>query len=221
MDPQQVITYWILSFVSIFAVINPLRAATITAMISDGWTAAQRSRATRRALVITAAILFCAGWIGNHIILRSQINIGGFRIASGLLLLAIVIPRMARNRPLFERFAQHIPASGSQALAIGIFPLSIPLLCNPASVATVTLYSGEPYELWRRAVTLSALGLTLAIAWLLLRFAPRVHDFFGERGARFATHVMDLTVAAWAVDYMAVGIRDLLPLVTSTPPAGT
>jgi len=221
MDPREVITYWILCFVSIFAVVNPFRASTAMAMISETWTAKQRATATNRALLITTAILFVAAWVGNHVIIRSQINLGGFRIASGLLLLAVVIPSMVRNRPLQDRFKKYLESDGEGALALGMTPFALPLLCNAASVATVTLYSGEPHELWRRMVNLSALLLTLFFAYVMMRFAPRVNGLFGERGSRFVTHVMDLTVAAWAVDFIAVGVRDLLPLITSTPPAGT
>lgn len=220
MDPREVVTYWILCFVSIFAVVNPFRATTAMALVSQTWTAKQRAAATNRAMLITAALLFTGAWIGNHIILRSQINMGGFRIASSLLLLAIVIPRMVRNRPIDEAVADHIKADGAGALSLGLTPFAIPLLCNAASVATVTLYSGEPNELWRRLVNVSALGLTLLIGYAMMRMAPRVHGLFGERGSRFITHMMDLTIAAWAVDFIAVGVRDLLPLILNTPPAG-
>jgi small neutral amino acid transporter SnatA (MarC family) len=220
MDARQIITYWILCFVSIFAVVNPLRATTLTAMMTEGWTAGQRKLAVHRALLVAGAVLFSAAWIGNHVILRSNIHIGGFRIASGLLLLATVIPRMVRNRPLETGFTRYLGVSAESALGLGVTPLAFPLLCGIASIATVTLYSGEPNELWRRMTTLAALGLTLAIVWVMMRSAPRFHAFFGERGSRYATHALDLTVAAWAVDFTAIGVRDLLPLVTSTPPAG-
>ncbi|MCL2823549.1 MAG: hypothetical protein FWD57_06120 [Polyangiaceae bacterium] len=232
MDTRQIITYWILCFVSIFAVINPLRAATATALLSDGFTDAQRKAAVGRALFVAAAVLFTAGWIGNHLIIRSGIHLGGFRIASGLLLLGIVIPRMVRDRPLSAVLSRYLgtktgnPTDNStdtptkSTSDLSVFPLAFPLLCGIAPIATVTLYSGEPNELWRRITTLTALALTLAIAWVLMRCAPCVHGFLGERGSRYASHVLDMSIAAWAVDFSAVGVRDLLPLVLSTPPAG-
>ena len=219
MDPREVVTYSVLCFVSIFAVVNPFRASTAMAMISETWTPKQRAVAVNRALLVAGAILFLAAWIGNHIIIRSQINMGGFRIASGLLLLATVIPSMVRNRPLDQQFGKYLGANAENALAIGITPIAIPLLANAPSLATVTLYSGEPHELWRRLANLAALLVTLVIAYFMMRFAPRVHGLFGERGSRFVTHVLHLTVASWAVDFTAVGVRDLLPLITSTPPA--
>ena len=220
MDARQVVTYWVLCFVSILAVVNPLRASTLTALITEGWTSDQRKRAVHRALVVAIGVLFCSAWIGNHVILRSGIHLGGFRVASGLLLLAIVVPRMARDRPLQTAFTRHIGASVNNAHGIGVFPLAFPLLCGIAPIATVTLYTGEPNELWRRVTTLVALAVTLVIAWALMRCAPRVHAFVGERGSRIVCHVLDLTVAAWAIDFSAVGVRDLLPLVLLTPPAG-
>lgn len=219
MDPREVITYWVLCFVSIFAVVNPFRASTAMAMISETWTGKQRASAVNRALIVAGALLLAGAWIGNHVIIRSQINMGGFRIASGLLLLAVVIPSIVRNRPLQEQFEKHLGSGPERALALGMTPVAIPLLANAPSLATVTLYSGEPHELWRRLVCLAAVVATLVITYLMLRFAHRVHALFGERGARFMTHVMYVTVASWAVDFIAVGVRDLLPLITETPPA--
>jgi len=218
MSAREVITYWLLCFVSIFAVVNPFRATTVLALLSESWTPKERAQATHRAILVSAAILFVAGWIGNHILLRSGIHLGGFRIASGLLLLATVIPDMVRNRPLTRWTEQY--ADAKDPLRLGVAPLAIPLLCSAGSVATVTLYSGEITELWRRVVTLSTLGLTLLIAFVMMRLAPKVHALLGELGSRFVGHAMNLTVAAWAVDFIAVGVRDLLPLVLGTPPAG-
>ena len=223
MDSRQVITYWVLCFVSIFAVINPLRVTSLTALFTEGWADRQRKAAVHRALIVAAIVLFSAAWTGNHLIIRSGIHLGGFRIASGLLLLAIVIPRMARDRPLSAVFTKHTGSMGlneTRALDLGLFPLAFPLLCGIAPIATVTLYSGEPTELWRRVTTLAALALTLAVAGVMMRIAPRVHGFMGERGSRYTSHVLDMSVAAWAIDFSAVGVRDLLPLVLSTPPAG-
>ena len=47
---------------------------------------------------------------------------------------------------------------------------------------------------------------------------PEIDNFISVGSLRY--RFMDLTVAAWAVDFIAVGVRDLLPLITSTPPAG-
>jgi len=218
MDSRQIITYWILCFVSFFAVINPFRATTWTAMATEGWSEEQRKRAVHRALLVASAVLFCAAWIGNHVIIRSNIHLGGFRVASGILLLTTVIRRMVLNRPFDLQQVKGI--SEDRALELGFAPLAFPLLSGIAAIATVILYTGEPTELWRRGTTLVALGLTLVLAWGMMRAAPRIHAFWGEQGSRIITHGLDLTIAAWAVDFTAVGVRDLLPLILGTPPAG-
>ena len=220
MDTRQVVTYWVLCFVSILAVVNPLRATIGAFWLTSGWQPGQRKQAVHRALWVASAVLFCAAWIGNHLLIRSGIHLGGFRIASGLLLLAIVVPRMARDQSIEASFSRYRSEQSCDSRGLGLFPLAFPALCGVAPIATVTLYSGEPEELWRRVTTLTALALTLLIAFVMMRNASRVHEFLGERGSRVVSHVMDLSVAAWAVDFTAVGVRDLLPLVMNTAPAG-
>ncbi|PIE05638.1 MAG: hypothetical protein CSA75_03705, partial [Sorangium cellulosum] len=108
MDVGEIVSYWVLCFVSIFAVLNPFRMSTTVALVCDGWTSKQIAFVSRRVLMIVGAILFTGAWIGNHIIIRSQINMGGFRIASGLMLLAVVIPRMVKNRPFTDHVIKYM-----------------------------------------------------------------------------------------------------------------
>ncbi len=211
--------YGTLCFISIFAVVNPVRSTAALAIAGKDWSDRECVRAARRAVIVAAAILFGAGWIGNHVILYGGIQLGGFRIASGIILLSFVLRQLLRNRPLDTLIPTDHNDQNGTVRKFGVSPLAIPLLAGIGSVATVVLYTGETWELWRRLVTFAALGITLLIAYLMMGRARRIYEALGELGARYLSHLLALTVAAWAVDFIAVGIRDLLPLIISTPPA--
>ena len=217
MNAHEVLTYWVLVFVSIFGVLNPLRAGEIMALNTVDWQSEQRSRAAAQAVVTSGVILFVAAWIGNHIIFRSYIHTGGFRVASGLLIVVWVLRELIADEPL-QRW---IERSGVSRVTndFGRHPIGTTLLSGPPAMATVVLYSGETGELWRRLVTLVALAVVLAISYGTLRWSHKLHALFGEVGARYTSHAIRLTVLSWAVDFTAVGVRDLLPLVLHTPPA--
>lgn len=218
MSAREIASYGVLCFVSIFAVVNPLRATAVFATLSEGWDATERRRVVRRAIAVAAALLFGVAWVGKHIIVHAGIQVGGFRVASGLLLLGWALRQMLHDGPLGSELADSQTAEKSP-LALAVSPVAIPLLAGVAPVATVVLYTGESQELWRSVVTMIALGLTLVIAYGMLRKAAQIRRALGELGARWLSRLLALTVAAWGVDFIAVGVRDLLPLILTTPPA--
>jgi len=219
MDLREIVDYWLLCFVSIFAVVNPLRAAEAFHRSFDGVSPTEARRAARTAVLVAFAVLFPAAWVGNHLIAFSGIRVGGFRVAACVLILAWVARDMLRDHPWPASTPAPAVSDAASPQEKAVVPFGIPLLAGAPSIATVTLYSGETHELWRRLVTIAALAVTLGATWVALAAARHLVRALGSNGIRYITHAMGLTIAAWCVDFIATGIRDLLPLILQTPPA--
>ncbi|MCA9641690.1 MAG: hypothetical protein H6718_18390 [Polyangiaceae bacterium] len=210
---REVLTYWALVLVSVLGVANPIRLSGSLALLGDALAESERRAAIRRACLLSLALLLAGAWIGNHVVLYVGIKTGGFRAACSLLVLALCLSEVLRNRPLGGGWPE---TPGVRELAQ---ELSLSGLAAAPVLGTVVIYSGETQELWRRGVTLSAVCVALGLSFLLLRLGPKLLEHFGERGMRWLGHVLRLTAAGWAVDFFSIGVRDLLPLITSTPPA--
>ncbi|MEZ4369890.1 MAG: MarC family protein [Polyangiaceae bacterium] len=209
---REVLTYWALVLISVLGVANPVRLSASLALMGEGLAEEARRVVIRRACLLAAALLLAGAWIGNHIVLYVGIKTGGFRAACSLFVLVLCLGEVLRNQPLTPPGAATEPKTLAQELALS------GLAAAPV-LGTVVIYSGETHELWRREVTLCAVCVAVGICFVLLRLGPRLLEHFGERGMRWLGHVLRLTAAGWAVDFFSIGVRDLLPLITSTPPA--
>ena len=66
---------------------------------------------------------------------------------------------------------------------------------------------------------MAAVIATAVIAYGLLRIGDRVRAELGDAGLTWVTIAMNLVTLAWVADFTAIGVRDLLPLILTTPPA--
>ncbi len=207
------LTYWALVLISVLGVANPIRLSGNLALVGEGLSDADRRQVIRRASLLALGLLLAAAWVGNHIVLYFGIKTGGFRAACSLLVLSLCLTEVLRNRPLGKDWS-----AGRDAKSLAA-ELALSGLAAAPVMGTVVIYSGETRELWRREVTLAAVCVALAVSFIVLRLGPKLLEQFGERGVRWMGHVLRLTAAGWAVDFFSIGVRDLLPLITSTPPA--
>lgn len=216
MDSREVVTYTLLCFVSILAVVNPIRAAAASLELGSKWTTSEREFVSGRAVFASGALLFLGGWVGNHLLIRSGIHLGGFRVAGSLLVLITSLRLLLHS----SEPTRQVQESGTEPARVAISPLAFPLLASAPALATVTMYSGETSELWRRFVALGAMVVCLLIAYAALRWARQLRAFLGMPGELVVQQVLALSSAAWAVDFLVIGVRDLLPLLTQTTPSG-
>lgn len=210
---REVITYWALVLISVLGVANPIRLSGALVLAGEQINEAERRSTIRRAVLLSLALLLAAAWVGNHLVLYLGIKTGGFRAACSLLVLGLCLTEVLRDRSLDTVWSEpRDPRSISRQLVFSG-------LASAPVLGTVVIYSGETHELWRRGVTLTAVCVALGLSFAMLRMGPKLLESFGERGMRWIGHLFRLMAAGWAVDFFSIGVRDLLPLITSTPPA--
>jgi multiple antibiotic resistance protein len=94
---------------------------------------------------------------------------------------------------------------------IAVVPLGMPLLAGPGAISTIIIYAHRGHGFVHYALLLSiALALAL-LTWVSLRAAPGIAQRLGRTGLNIFTRIMGLILAAIGVEFMANGIRQLLP----------
>jgi multiple antibiotic resistance protein len=88
----------------------------------------------------------------------------------------------------------------------GIVPLAVPLISGPAVLTTLLLQvSAAGYLL-----TIAALTLNYAVAWLILRRCDRVTKWIGKDGTVVLSKIAALLLAAIAVSMIRGGILEII-----------
>jgi multiple antibiotic resistance protein len=94
---------------------------------------------------------------------------------------------------------------------VAIFPLAIPLLAGPGSIATVTALMGRAGHLIFMVPVIVSIAVTCFASYLMLRAAGRISRFFGVTGITVMNRVIGLIIGAIAVQFVFDGLKDSFP----------
>lgn len=201
-------------FSALFAIMNPVVNVPIFLALTDGATPAQRRRVARTAMVTVAIGCVLSAVAGAQVLALFGVNINDFRLAGGLLVLLIALS-MLHGAPN----AQHAStaqerADVDRADSVAIYPLAIPMLLGPGSIATMIVMGhgamANGHELAFAAGLLAFLAL-LAVALLA---APSLARHLSPRVAAITQRLMGMILAAIAVDMMLTSLRAVFPALT-------
>jgi multiple antibiotic resistance protein len=201
-----VIELFVSAFVTLMVVIDPPGCAPIFASLTAGTDAAHRRSMAVRAVIVAAVILFVFALFGEQLLRALGITLQGFRIAGGIMLFLIAIDMVFEKRTeRREERAQkleHTPAED-----ISVFPMGMPMIAGPGSIASVMLLMAKSEGLEQSAVVLAALALTLVLTLLALLAAGPIMRILGARIEAVITRLLGVLLAALAAQFVIDGIR--------------
>jgi len=116
------------TFVLYFVVIDPLAAAPLFLIVTQGLKVKNKLRTAFEATLIATLILIFFAILGNFILSYLQISLSAFTIAGGIILFLISLEMLFDKRS--QRKEDEIKESST---ATSVFPLAIPLLAGPAN----------------------------------------------------------------------------------------
>lgn len=210
----------LLCFSSLLAIINPLSAAPMYLALTEGYAPAQRRRTLRSAVLTAFVVLAVFALLGGFIFQVFGITLDAFRIAGGIIFFGIGMDMLQAKRTR-GKTTEEEEQEGRTKEDVGITPLGIPMITGPGAITTVMVLMTQATDAVRVAVVFAAVGVVLAIAWLVLTAAPRLVRFFGQTGLNVMTRIMGLLVTVIAVQFIVDGVRPLLVDVIRRAGVGT
>ena len=204
----RVLQFGLLTFTSIFFLVDPLAAIPTFLAITAGAAGDERRRTARTAALTCCVVLLGFAFAGTLIFRLFGITLVAFKIAGGVILMLIGLDMLrARRSPTKETVDE--TREGAEKENAGIIPLGIPMLAGPGSISTVMVLMGQSSEWWQTASTCIAVVVTAVLSYLILAGADRVRQYLGETGSRVLTRLMGLLLTAIAVQFILNGLTDL------------
>lgn len=198
------------AFVTLFVVIDPPGCAPIFAGLVRGASPAQARAMALRACAIAAAILVIFALFGENLLSALHIELSSFRIAGGIMLfliaLEMVFERRTRRR---EERAEKIMQT-PEVEDVSVFPMAMPMLAGPGSIATVMLLMSRAQGADQTAVILAALALVMLLSLAALLLAGPILRMLGARVEAVITRLLGVLLAALAAQYVVDGLRQAL-----------
>ena len=204
------IDLFISAFVTLFVVIDPPGCAPIYASLTTGASAQQRRSMAIRATIIAGCILVFFAMFGEALLSFLHIDLDSFRIAGGIMLFMIAIDMVFEKRTeRREQRAEKVAASHVED--VSVFPMAMPMLAGPGSIASVMLLVAQNNGLDRAFVIFGALLLVLLLTLGALLAAGPLMRFIGNKGEAVITRLLGVLLAALAAQFVIDGLKASFP----------
>jgi multiple antibiotic resistance protein len=198
---------FISAFITLFVVIDPPGCAPIYASLTTGANAAQRRAMAIRAVGIAAAILFVFALWGKQLLGTLGIALDSFRIAGGIMLFLIAMDMVFEKRTeRREDRAQKIVET-PEVEDVSVFPMAMPMIAGPGSIATVMLLMSRADGMAQRMVVLSAVLVTLLLMLGSLLAAGPLMALLGRKIEAVITRLLGVLLAALAAQFVIDGLK--------------
>lgn len=196
------------AFITFFVVIDPPGCAPIYASLTKDANAAQRRSMAIRATLVAAGILLVFALFGEQLLGALHIELNSFRIAGGIMLFLIALDMVFEKRTQRrEERAQKI-IDTPEIEDVSIFPMAMPMIAGPGSIASVMLLMAQNEGLDRASVILSALGAVLVLTLLALIAAGPIMKLLGAQAEAVITRLLGVLLAALAAQFVIDGLRE-------------
>jgi multiple antibiotic resistance protein len=204
------LSFSLLSLSAIFFVVDPMGALPVFMAMTQDDPPEKRRDMAKRACIVAFVILTLFAVAGTVIFKVFGITLGAFKVAGGVLLLLTSI-EMLRAQPQRTRVTPEEQLEGVHKEDVAIFPLAIPLLAGPGSIATVTALMGRAGRKLFAVPVVVSIAVTCIASYLMLVAAERISRVLGVTGLNVMNRVIGLIIGAIAVQFMFDGVRDTFP----------
>lgn len=200
-------------FAALFAIANPVANVPVFLSLTEG-----ASPEVQRRVAITASIGTVIGCLvavvaGGVILGIFGISVDDFRLAGGLLVLLIALTMVQGEA---SQAHSRTPAEAHQIREadpadVAIYPLTVPLLVGPGTIATLIVFSATAQREGRILELAIGLALFLALLSACLLAAPYVGRKLSPTATAITRRLMGMILAAIAAEMIVSSLRTLFP----------
>ncbi|MDQ2893662.1 MAG: MarC family protein [Pseudomonadota bacterium] len=204
------IELYVSSLITFFVVIDPPGCAPIYAGLSAAASAAQKRSMAIRAVVISTAILLVFALFGEDLLKGLGISLGSFRIAGGIMLFLIALEMVFEKRTQRREDRAQKIADDPDADDVSVFPMAMPMIAGPGSIASVMLLMARNDGIERTLTVLAAMMTILLLTLVALLAAGPIMRVLGQKIEAVITRLLGVLLAALAVQFVIDGLQIVL-----------
>ena len=201
--------------VTFLVIIDPPGVAPIFASLTRGTPAAHRRAMAIRSSLIAWAILMFFALLGRPMLHALGISLASFRIAGGIMLFIIALDMVFERRTARRESRAHSIEGTPEAEDISVFPMAIPMITGPGSLASAMLWVSRADGLLEIGIVLGAITVVMLITLVTLLAAGPLMKLIGERIEAMITRILGVILAALAAQFVVDGLKQSFPSVLS------
>ena len=204
--------YFLGALVSLIVITNPLSKLPLFVSLTQGMSEERRRQQALWAGIYSAAIMLVSLAGGNMLLTFFGISYGAMRIAGGLVVAMIGYQMLfggntPNNAPIVRRDKDDY----------AFFPIAMPGIAGPGTIAVVIGFSTEIAELKDYVDLAVALGWTAAAivvtasaSWAVMRYSDLLTRRLGPSGTLVLGKLMGFILICIGVQFVGSGIRTFM-----------
>jgi multiple antibiotic resistance protein len=201
------------ALVTFLVIIDPPGCAPIFASLTRGSTLAHRRAMAVRSSLIAWAILMFFALLGKPLLAALGISLASFRIAGGIMLFFIAIDMVFERRTQRREERAHSIEGTPDAEDISVFPMAMPMITGPGSIASAMLWVSRAETFVHVAVVLAAITTVMLITMATLLAAGPLMRLIGDKVEAAITRILGVILAALAAQFVIDGLKQSFPHV--------
>ena len=195
-------------------IIDPPGCAPIFASLTRGASAAERRAMAIRSSIIAWGILMFFALLGRPMLQALGISLASFRIAGGIMLFFIALDMVFERRTeRREKRAEEIQRT-PEAEDISVFPMAIPMIAGPGSIASAMLWVSRADNPVHVAIVLGAITTVIVMTLITLLAAGPLMRLIGDKIEAAITRILGVILAALAAQFVVDGLKQSFPLLS-------
>ena len=203
------ISFFLLSFSSLFTLINPIGITPIILSISENMNNVEYNKIVRKGVITAYLVLFIFTLMGDIIFKFYGITINAFMIAGGILFfrnsLDMIDSKISRisSTPMETKEAE-------DKEDISITPIGIPIIAGPGAITSVMLLSSQTSNFYEKCILHINIFIILIITLIILFLGKKIATSIGTTGIRIIQRVMGLILMVISIQFIINGIIPIL-----------
>ena len=199
------------ALVTFLVIIDPPGCAPIFASLTRGTSPAHRRAMAIRSSLIAWTILMFFALLGRPLLNGLGISLASFCIAGGIMLFFIALDMVFERRTeRREKRAEAIEGT-PEAEDISVFPMAIPMITGPGSIASAMLWVSRAEGIAAVAVVLAAITTVMLMTLATLLAAGPLMRLIGEKVEAMITRILGVILAALAAQFVIDGLKQSFP----------
>ena len=196
------------SFVLFFITIDTIGNLPFFLSLTEDAKFKKRTQIAIKSTIIAFFILIAFAYIGRYLLEALGVTLDSLKIAGGIILMFIAIDILFEKRKIRREKKVEEALDEKSYDEIVVFPIAIPFIAGPATLATIILLIGNYANFPEFHITvILALVAALIVGLILMIGASHIVKFIPKQILHATSRVMAFILAALATQFVVDGIK--------------
>ena len=196
------------SFILFFVTIDTIGNLPFFLSLTENAKVKKRNEIAIKSTIIAFFILIAFAYIGRYLLEAISVSLDSLKIAGGIILMFIAIDILFEKRKIRREKKVEEALDEKNYDEITIFPIAIPFIAGPSTLATIILLIGNYANFPEFQITvILSLVAALIVSLILMIGGSYIVKFLPKQFLHTTARVMAFILAALATQFIVDGIK--------------